>query len=90
MHFSLLEWEKEDVRLQSKLNISRCNCVDMSFVEGGALKPGFGFPAFSGIARLTWLVDLFGRLSVTAATIEEDSENSYCKMTAQLLTSATR
>lgn len=62
----------------------------MLFLEGGALKPGFGFPAFSGIARLTWLVDLFGELSVTAATMEEDAENSYSKMTAKLLTSDNR
>ncbi|XP_061587529.1 biliverdin reductase A [Cololabis saira] len=53
---------------------------------GGALKPGFGFPAFSGIARLTWLVELFGELSVTAATMEEDSGSGYTKMTAKLLT----
>uniref|UniRef100_A0A4W6DH02 Biliverdin reductase A n=1 Tax=Lates calcarifer TaxID=8187 RepID=A0A4W6DH02_LATCA len=46
----------------------------------GALKPGFGFPAFSGIARLTWLVELFGELSVTAASMEENSGN-YSKMT---------
>lgn len=59
------------------------------FVQGGALKPGFGFPAFSGIARLTWLVELFGELSVTAATMEEDSGN-YSKMTAKLLTSDNR
>ncbi|XP_070830740.1 biliverdin reductase A isoform X2 [Chaetodon trifascialis] len=54
---------------------------------GGAVKPGFGFPAFTGIARLTWLVELFGELSVTAATIEEDSGNNYSKMTAKLKTS---
>ncbi|XP_073347151.1 biliverdin reductase A [Pagrus major] len=53
---------------------------------GGALKPGFGFPAFSGIARLTWLVELFGELSTTAATMEEDSGNNYSKMTAKLVT----
>ncbi|XP_047445129.1 biliverdin reductase A isoform X2 [Mugil cephalus] len=57
---------------------------------GGPLKPGFGFPAFSGIARLTWLVDLFGKLSVTAATLEEDSAKSYSKMTVKLLTSENR
>ncbi|XP_022617551.1 biliverdin reductase A [Seriola dumerili] len=56
---------------------------------GGALKPGFGFPAFSGIARLTWLVDLFGELSVTAATMEDGSAN-YSKMTAELRTSDNR
>ncbi|KAM4728133.1 biliverdin reductase A [Anableps anableps] len=57
---------------------------------GGALKPGFGFPAFSGIARLCWLVDLFGKLSVTAATFEQDAEKGHTKMTAQLLTSDSR
>ncbi|XP_034411971.1 biliverdin reductase A [Cyclopterus lumpus] len=57
---------------------------------GGALKPGFGFPTFSGIARLTWLVELFGKLSVTVATIEEDSGSNYSKMTAKLLTSDNR
>ncbi|XP_029971339.1 biliverdin reductase A [Salarias fasciatus] len=54
---------------------------------GGGLRPGFGFLAFSGIARLTWLVDLFGQLSVTAATMEEDAASNYSKMTAQLQTS---
>lgn len=62
----------------------------LRFVQGGALKSGFGFPAFSGIARLTWLVDLFGELSVSAATLEEDSTTSYSKMTAKLLTSDNR
>ncbi|KAF7647109.1 hypothetical protein LDENG_00177410 [Lucifuga dentata] len=57
---------------------------------GGALKPGFGFPAFSGIARLTWLVDLFGELSVTAATLEERPTDSYSKMTAKLMTTNNR
>ncbi|KAI4530883.1 hypothetical protein MG293_018741 [Ovis ammon polii] len=31
----------------------------------------FGFPAFSGISRLTWLVCLFGELSLVSATLEE-------------------
>ncbi|KAG8014386.1 Biliverdin reductase A [Nibea albiflora] len=57
---------------------------------GGPLKPGFGFPSFTGIARLTWLVELFGELSATAATMEEDSSNNYSKMTAKLLTSDNR
>ncbi|XP_034744489.1 biliverdin reductase A [Etheostoma cragini] len=57
---------------------------------GGVLKPGFGFQAFSGIARLTWLVELFGELSVTAATMEEDSGTNYSKLTAKLLTSENR
>lgn len=53
---------------------------------GGPLKSDFGFPAFSGIARLTWLVDLFGELRVSAATMSEDTEKSYMKMTVHLLT----
>ncbi|CAL1579007.1 unnamed protein product [Knipowitschia caucasica] len=57
---------------------------------GGSLKPRFGFLAFSGIARLTWLVDLFGELSVTAASLQEDPSNGYSKMTAQLRTSEDR
>lgn len=57
---------------------------------GGPLKPGAGFPAFSGISRLTYLVELFGQLSVTAATMEEDSGKNYSKMTASLLTSDNR
>ncbi|KAM6948512.1 biliverdin reductase A [Aplochiton taeniatus] len=57
---------------------------------GGALKPGFGFPAFSGIARLTWLVDMFGELTVSSATMEERSDSNYAKMTAHLLTAENR
>lgn len=54
---------------------------------GGGLKPGFGFLAFSGVARLTWLVELFGELAVAAARLEEDPDRSYSKMTAELRTS---
>ncbi|XP_034038711.1 biliverdin reductase A [Thalassophryne amazonica] len=57
---------------------------------GGVMKPGFGFPSFSGISRLTWLVDLFGKLSVTAATLEQSSSENSTKMTAQLLTADQR
>ncbi|XP_051557714.1 biliverdin reductase A-like [Myxocyprinus asiaticus] len=53
---------------------------------GGSMKPDFGFLAFSGIARLTWLVDLFGELTVTAASLEEEKENKYMKMMAHFLT----
>lgn len=70
---------------------SHCsNCSTVCFAAGGALKSGFGFLAFSGIARLTWLVELFGELSVSTATIEDDPESNYCKMTATLLTAAGR
>ncbi|KAM4623572.1 biliverdin reductase A [Polymixia lowei] len=57
---------------------------------GGALRPGFGFLAFSGISRLTWLVDLFGKLSVNTSTIEERPNDNYAKMTAQLVTADNR
>lgn len=57
---------------------------------GGSLKPRMGFLAFSGIARLTWLVDLFGELTVSSAAFEENPSNSYSKMTAQLLTADNR
>uniref|UniRef100_A0A8D3BC81 Biliverdin reductase A n=1 Tax=Scophthalmus maximus TaxID=52904 RepID=A0A8D3BC81_SCOMX len=53
---------------------------------GGVVKPGFGFPAFSGIARLTWLVDLFGELSVISATVEDDDSGNHSKMTTKLMT----
>ncbi|XP_051000871.1 biliverdin reductase A [Acomys russatus] len=46
----------------------------------------FGFPAFSGISRLTWLVCLFGELSLISATLEEQKEDQYLKMTVQLQT----
>lgn len=46
----------------------------------------FGFPAFSGISRLTWLVSLFGELSLISATLEDRKEDKYMKMTVQLET----
>ncbi|XP_076018214.1 biliverdin reductase A [Genypterus blacodes] len=57
---------------------------------GAPVKPGFSFPSFSGMARLTWLVDLFGELSVTAAVMEEQSSENYSKMTATLATANNR
>lgn len=46
----------------------------------------FGFLAFSGISRLTWLVCLFGELSLISATLEDRKEDQYLKMTVQLET----
>ncbi|KAG7488661.1 hypothetical protein MATL_G00036310 [Megalops atlanticus] len=57
---------------------------------GGPVPSGFGFMAFSGIARLTWLVDLFGELTVTSGSMVEDREKQYMKMTAQFLTQEQR
>lgn len=73
------KWLKEKVRGQ-KLQEGSLHFT------GGSLKPRFGFLAFSGIARLTWLVDLFGELTVDAATFEENPDDGYSKMTAKLLT----
>ncbi|TSS97514.1 Biliverdin reductase A [Bagarius yarrelli] len=53
---------------------------------GGPLKSGAGFPSFSGIARITWLVDLFGELRVKAAATDEEPEKKRSKMTVLLLT----
>ncbi|XP_041804266.1 biliverdin reductase A [Chelmon rostratus] len=83
-HIELLTEDYKELRREVEGKILQEGALHFT---GGALKPGFGFPAFTGIARLTWLVELFGELSVTAATIEEDSGNSYSKMTAKLKTS---
>ncbi|XP_066046774.1 biliverdin reductase A isoform X3 [Chamaea fasciata] len=45
-----------------------------------------GFPAFSGIARLTWLIDLFGDLTVTSATREKQKDQNYSRMTVHFQT----
>ncbi|XP_066440863.1 biliverdin reductase A-like isoform X2 [Eleutherodactylus coqui] len=58
---------------------------------GGALdEQRFGFPSFSGIARITWLVDLFGNLTVTSASKEENEEEKYSKLTAHFTTADNR
>ncbi|XP_019574444.1 biliverdin reductase A isoform X2 [Rhinolophus sinicus] len=56
------------------------------FTAGPLEEERFGFPAFSGISRLTWLVSLFGELSVVSATLEERKEDQYMKMTVCLET----
>lgn len=60
------------------------------FLPGGALKPSSGFPAFSGLARLTWLVELFGELSVTTAAFVEDLDRNHSKMTVTFTTASKR
>lgn len=45
-----------------------------------------GFPAFSGIARLTWLIDLFGDLTVTSATRVMQKDKNYSRMTVHFET----
>lgn len=45
-----------------------------------------GFPAFSGIARLTWLIDLFGDLTVTSASRIKQKDKNYSRMTVHFQT----
>uniref|UniRef100_A0A9L0SAP0 Biliverdin reductase A n=1 Tax=Equus caballus TaxID=9796 RepID=A0A9L0SAP0_HORSE len=56
------------------------------FTAGPLEQERFGFPAFSGISRLTWLVSLFGELSLVSATLEQRKEDQYMKMTVCLET----
>uniref|UniRef100_A0A8C4R0X7 Biliverdin reductase catalytic domain-containing protein n=1 Tax=Eptatretus burgeri TaxID=7764 RepID=A0A8C4R0X7_EPTBU len=44
-----------------------------------------GFPSFSGVSRLSWLVNLFGELQVEAATMEERHAKQYFQLRAKLL-----
>lgn len=47
-----------------------------------------GFISFQGISRLSWLVDLFGPLTVASAQIEYDADDgSHARLIVQLLTS---
>ncbi|XP_042332251.1 biliverdin reductase A [Sceloporus undulatus] len=62
----------------------------LHFTGGPLDEERSGFPAFSGIARLSWLVDLFGDLTVTSATREEQKEKNYSRMTAHFLTADKR
>ncbi|XP_078544466.1 biliverdin reductase A-like isoform X2 [Lissotriton helveticus] len=58
----------------------------LHFTGGSLDEQRSGFLSFSGIARLTWLIDLFGDLTVTSATMEENKEENYSKLTAHFLT----
>ncbi|XP_028659890.1 biliverdin reductase A [Erpetoichthys calabaricus] len=53
---------------------------------GGPLPPSFRFISFSGIARLTWLVDLFGELTLTSAHLVEEKDKNYIKLNASFHT----
>ncbi|XP_012714432.3 biliverdin reductase A [Fundulus heteroclitus] len=90
LHEEHIELLTEDYKQLKKEVAGKVLLEGSLHFTGGSLKPGFGFPAFSGIARLCWLVDLFGELSVTGANFEQDAGKGYSKMTAQLLTSDNR
>lgn len=90
LHEEHIELLTEDYKLlKAKVDGQTLQEGSLHFT-GGSLKPRFGFLAFSGIARLTWLVDLFGELSVAEASVQEDPSNNYSKLTAKLLTADKR
>lgn len=62
----------------------------LHFTGGPLNRQHNGFPAFSGIARLTWLIDLFGELAFKSASLNEDLKQQYWKMTAHLHTKDNR
>ncbi|KAM8966392.1 biliverdin reductase A [Pelodytes ibericus] len=62
----------------------------LHFTGGPLHEQLFGFPSFSGIARLTWLVDLFGELTVTSASREEQKEANHSKLTTHFKTAENR
>lgn len=78
----------------SFFSLSYAECIIFHFlslsiavVTGSVLdEKKAGFPAFSGIARLTWLIDLFGDLTVTSATREEQKDKNYSRMTVHFQT----
>ncbi|GCC22547.1 hypothetical protein chiPu_0000935, partial [Chiloscyllium punctatum] len=62
----------------------------LHFTGGPLDRQRTGFPAFSGISRLSWLVDLFGELTFKSATLEEQQKQHYWKMTVHFLTKSSR
>ncbi|XP_075068627.1 biliverdin reductase A [Mixophyes fleayi] len=62
----------------------------LHFTGGPLDEQRSGFPSFSGIARVSWLVHLFGDLTVTSATKEENKGEHYSKVTAHLTTTDNR
>ncbi|XP_020836937.1 biliverdin reductase A [Phascolarctos cinereus] len=58
----------------------------LHFTGGPLDRERFGFLAFNSIARLSWLVSLFGELAFISASMEEQQENQYQKMTVNLET----
>ncbi|KAM3929831.1 biliverdin reductase A [Leptodactylus fuscus] len=62
----------------------------LHFTGGPVDEQKFGFPSFSGIARITWLVDLFGNLRVTSASLEDNKDEKHSKLTAHFTTADNR
>ncbi|XP_069816429.1 biliverdin reductase A isoform X2 [Dendropsophus ebraccatus] len=91
LHVEHIELLTEEFK-QLKKEVADKELVEgiLHFTGGPLDEQKSGFPSFSGIARITWLVDLFGSLSVTSASIEENQEKKYCKLTADFTTADNR
>ncbi|XP_053323179.1 biliverdin reductase A isoform X2 [Spea bombifrons] len=91
LHVEHIELLTEEYKQLKKEVVGKKLVEGVLHFTGGPLdEQQSGFPAFSGIARLTWLVDLFGDLTVTSASIEDVKEDNYSKLTAHFLTAESR
>ncbi|PIO30558.1 hypothetical protein AB205_0115240, partial [Aquarana catesbeiana] len=87
LHVEHIELLTEEYRaLKKEVNGKTLEEGVLHFTGGPLDKQRSGFTAFSGIARATWLVDLFGELTVTSATQEENPGENYSKLTAHFVT----
>ncbi|XP_077347825.1 biliverdin reductase A [Lithobates pipiens] len=87
LHVEHIELLTEEYRaLKKEVNGKTLEEGVLHFTGGPLDKQRSGFAAFSGIARATWLVDLFGELTVTSATQEENPGEKYSKLTAHFVT----
>ncbi|XP_041039617.1 biliverdin reductase A isoform X1 [Carcharodon carcharias] len=62
----------------------------LHFTGGPLDRQRTGFPTFSGVSRLSWLVDLFGELTFKSATLKEQQEQQYWKLTTLFHTKNSR
>uniref|UniRef100_UPI00358F42A1 biliverdin reductase A n=1 Tax=Myxine glutinosa TaxID=7769 RepID=UPI00358F42A1 len=84
-HIELLTSQYKQLRDQVEGKTLEQGCLHFT---GGPLMDfeKCGFPSFSGVSRLSWLVNLFGELEVEEATMQERREKQYFRLTAKLLT----
>ncbi|XP_051872493.1 biliverdin reductase A isoform X2 [Pristis pectinata] len=76
--------------LKQKVNGKELIEGTLHFTGGPLDRQRTGFPAFSGISRLTWLVDLFGELAFKSAIFSENQKQQYWKMTVHFHTKNSR
>ncbi|XP_038653724.1 biliverdin reductase A isoform X1 [Scyliorhinus canicula] len=93
-HIELLSAEYKQLKQQvsgKELMEGSLHFTGTFYFLGGPLdRQRTGFPTFSGIARLSWLVDLFGELNFKSATLEELKKQQYWKLTTHLHTKNNR